>query len=105
MTIELTVAIGLVCTMLGAVLAFANQRRASKSDSAHEGREIGTILAEIAHIRAGVDGINGRLDRSDQKHVDLVERMAKVEASAKQAHRRIDELGDKTSRREYNGTE
>lgn len=57
------------------------------------------LLVRLAKIEAGIDGIQGRLDRIQnsigqiEKNVlDLEGRVGKVEESARSAHKRIDDI-------------
>ena len=57
------------------------------------------ILVRLARIEAGVDGIQGRLDRiqntqaqTEHRVNDLERKLGHVEESAKSAHKRIDEI-------------
>ena len=59
---------------------------------------IGTMVGSIAGILTANKLTNFRisaLEKKVEKHNNLVERMAKVEQSAKSAHRRIDSLDER----------
>ena len=55
------------------------------------GTVAGSLLGVVASNRLTAYRIE-RLEKQMEKHNNLVERMALVEASAKSAHRRLDEL-------------
>lgn len=57
-----------------------------------EGAESGEIKADVRYIRQGVDDIRIDLRAQETRVGDLSERVTRVEESAKQAHKRIDEL-------------
>ena len=76
-----------VCAILFGYAAF---RRNQKSDDKDAGNERGTMLTEIGYIKSGVDDI--KLEQREQRktNAEFLERLVDCEASAKQAHRRID---------------
>ena len=90
------ISISLLCTVLGLAISYAVfSRQKAKADKS-EGRQDGVVLTEIGYIKSGIDDI--KLEQREQRKTnnDLRERMAKVEASALQAHHRLDilEKGD-----------
>lgn len=88
---------GTVCAIVFGYLAF---RRNSKTDDTAEGKKDGVLLTEIGYIKSGVDDIKRKQEKEDERHVQVVSRLTAVEASAKQAHHRLDSLEDKISRHE-----
>lgn len=52
-------------------------------------KNIAVMQEQIKDVREDIQTLSGRVD----KHNNLVERMATVEASAKSAHKRLDEMG------------
>lgn len=93
MTWELVVCLfglaGTACSILFGFMAF---RRNQKTDEQQDGRENGTLLTEIGYIKANTDDIKRKQEKQDEQYLELVERMALVESSAKQAHHRLDRL-------------
>ena len=49
-------------------------------------------MNKLGVVEKGIDGIERRLDRQDERYLDLAQRVTATEASAKQAHHRIDAL-------------
>ena len=47
------------------------------------------------YIKSGVDDIKRKQEKEDERHVQVVSRLTAVEASAKQAHHRLDSLEGK----------
>lgn len=90
MNVSLTVLISLVCTLVGAGAAILTLRRAAAKSDNEEGKASGTILTEIGYIKSGVDDIKRHQEKQDDQYLDLRQRVTTVEASAKQAHKRID---------------
>lgn len=57
---------------------------------------IGTVCAIVfGYIKSGVDDIKRKQEKEDERHVQVVSRLTAVEASAKQAHHRLDSLEGK----------
>lgn len=90
MNVSLTVLISLVCTLIGAGTAILTLRRSAAKADTEEGKTSGTILTEIGYIKSGVDDIKRKQEKQDDQYLDLRQRVTKVEASASQAHKRID---------------
>ena len=51
-------------------------------------KNVAVMQEQIKDVREDIQTLSGRVD----KHNNLVERMAKVEASTKSAHNRLDEI-------------
>lgn len=90
-----TTVLGVVGTLCAIVFGYIAFRRNNKSDNAAEGKKDGVLLTEIGYIKSGVDDIKRKQEKEDERHVQVVSRLTAVEASAKQAHRRIDNLENK----------
>lgn len=89
--------VGTVCAVVFGYLAFS---RNNKSDDTAEGKKDGVLLTEIGYIKSGVDDIKRKQEKEDERHVQVVSRLTKVEESAKQAHHRIDDLQEQIDRRQ-----
>lgn len=89
---EWNIIVGLVCTVLGAVISYATFSRNKAKDNKKTGEETGVILTEIGYIKSSIDTANKKLDRQEERNIELMSRLAAVEASAKSAHHRIDRL-------------
>lgn len=85
--------IGTVCAAVFGYIAFARGRH---QDDKSEGKQDGTLFTEIGYIKSGVDDIKRKQDRQEQRHIEVITRLAAVEESAKQAHKRIDRMEEKT---------
>lgn len=77
---------------LGVIISIAAFSRNKTKDDKTEGQQSGVMLTELGYIKAGIDDI--KAEQKEQRHInaDTGERLAKVEASAKQAHLRIDRM-------------
>ena len=77
-------------------LAFSRNKR---TDDQAEARSGATVLVELGHLRSTTDRIENKQDtlagKMEQQHVEVVSRLTAVEASARQAHKRIDRLESK----------
>ncbi|MBP3414738.1 MAG: hypothetical protein J6L81_06055 [Clostridia bacterium] len=82
--------IGIVCAVASAAAAALALRRTVKKDTSDSGKAGGVILTEIGYIKSGVDDIKRHQEKQDDQYLDLRQRVTKVEASATQAHKRID---------------
>lgn len=87
--------LGIVGTILFAYLAF---RRADKTESKDNGRNAGQIASDMGYVKKGIEDINSKLERGDERHLKLCERVGKVEESAKSAHKRMDRIEGKEER-------
>ena len=78
-----------VAALLFTALSF---KRTSHQDTATNATEQATMTADIRYIRSSVDDIKLENKSIQRDLVDIRERVVAVEASAKSAHNRIDEL-------------
>ena len=83
--------VGIAGVIFGAVTFFRNK----KSDDAESGKKDGIVLTELGYIKSGVDDIKRKQEQQDERYTGVVSRLTAVEASAKQAHKRIDGLDNK----------
>lgn len=81
--------ISTICAIVFGYMAFARSR---KKDDTEEGRNAGTMLSDIGYIKSGVDDIKAEQKEQRKTNIEVVSRITAVEESAKQAHKRIDEL-------------
>lgn len=91
-TAILSAILGVLGSVCAIAFGYATYKRNCKTDDANQGKESGTILTEIGYIKAGVDDIKRKQDKQDDRHVEIISRVTAVEASAKQAHHRLDRL-------------
>lgn len=84
--------ISLIVGVAGIAFGLATYFRNKRHDDNEEGRASGTILSDIGYIKAGVDDIKTEQKEQRKTNIEVVARLTAVEESAKQAHKRIDEL-------------
>lgn len=74
-----------VCGIVFGATTYARNKR-------NDNREDGNLMAEIGYIKSGVDDIKRKQEKADQQHLEVITRLTAVEASAKQAHHRLDRM-------------
>lgn len=57
-----------------------------------------TILTEVGYIKSGIDDIKTEQKEQRKTNTEVLTRITAVEASAKQAHKRLDTLEGRQSR-------
>ena len=95
MPIEYTIiisVISVICTVIGVSIGMSNLRRNSKLDDKQESSQITRITVQLEHIDAGVNSVKHDMTEIKDDIKEQRERMVRVEESAKQAHKRLDEL-------------
>ena len=95
---EYSWAYALIGTILGIVLSYVAFLRNTKRDSNDEGRETGQVLTELGYIKGGIDDLKQEQRRQQETNIELITRLTSVEASARQAHKRIDRLEGREER-------
>jgi len=85
---EWTAVVSVIAALSGIVLGWLGRSRTIRKDGAEDGE----LRASVNYIRQGVDDLRVEIRLMRQDYADLVERVARVEESAKSAHRRIDRL-------------
>jgi hypothetical protein len=75
-------------TIMGIFGIWAAWKRNNRSDNRAEG----AMQSDIGYIKGGVDDLKREMRESNGRHYHLAERVTAVEESAKQAHKRIDEM-------------
>lgn len=88
-----TISIGLICTLLGAIIGIATFSRNRDKDIKKDTKEDAATKAKIDYIATAVDEI--RLDNKarDREMTEFNSRLIRVEESTKSAHKRIDTIG------------
>lgn len=88
---------GTLCAIVFAAAAFFRNK---KKDDSDEGKATGTILTELGYIRGGIDDLKSEQREQRKTNTDVITRLTAVEASAKQAHKRIDSIEGRERRGE-----
>ena len=87
-----TISIALICTAVGALFAVLTFNRNKSKDDRSEGQQSGQILTELGYVKSGIDDIKTEQREQRQINTQTATKLAAVEASAKQAHLRIDRI-------------
>lgn len=89
-------------TLIAIICSLAALVRNKKTDAGAEGRQDGQILTELGYIKGGIDDVKNEQREQRKINTEFVSRLTAVEASAKQAHKRLDqiEFGHVQERRE-----
>lgn len=95
--------ISTVCAIVFGYLAFVRNRdedkagevKAMEQQKAAMERADATILTEIGYIKANTEEIKAEQKEQRKTNMDVMTRLASVEASARQAHKRIDGMEHK----------
>ena len=86
------ISFALLFTVIGGVLGILTFTRSKAHDDRTEGRQDGQMLTELGYIKSGIDDIKTEQREQRQINAEHSTRLASVEASAKQAHLRIDRM-------------
>ena len=83
-----------VCAIVFGYIAFVRNRDKDKESNV---KHDATVLTEIGYIKANTDEIKAEQKEQRKTNTEFVTRLTDVEASAKQAHKRLDHI-EKRSR-------
>ncbi|MGG4552620.1 hypothetical protein [Paenibacillus humicus] len=89
---EYTVIISIVAAVSGIILGWMGRTRTLKQDVAQEASADGMLRADVGYIKHGIDDVRSEQRQQGKKFDLLSERVTRVEESAKQAHKRLDDL-------------
>lgn len=92
MTNQSVALIALVCTVLGAIIGILTYNRNRDKDVKMDASESAVIRTKLDNINNGVESIRVDIKANERRVSELSERVIRVEESAKQAHKRIDEI-------------
>ncbi|OOM69662.1 hypothetical protein [Clostridium sp. BL-8] len=84
--------IGIFCTASGAIIGFLGYKRTVTKDIKEESNTQTKLEMQLNYISRGVDDIKLDMKMQDNKINGVIERVAKVEESAKSAHKRLDDI-------------
>ena len=90
-----TIIFGIITAVVGLcslIISFVALSRNKKSDDRTEGKESGVLFTELGYIKKGIEGIEQRLEKQETQYVNVIAQLTSVDASVKQAHKRIDAL-------------
>lgn len=91
--------ISVISTICAIVFGYAAFSRSKRQDDSESGAKNASLMSELGYIKSSLDDIKRQQEKQDEKreaqHLDVITRLTAVEASSKQAHKRIDGLSGK----------
>lgn len=93
-------ALSVIATLCAIVFGYIAFARNKKKDDADEGKATGAIMTELGYIKGGIDDVKAEQREQRKTNTEFVERLVSVEASAKQAHKRLDSIEHRVNREE-----
>lgn len=93
--VSITAIIGITSGVGSFIIAYFVYCRTKAKDNKSDGASIATITSDTGYIKSSIDGINTKLEKQDERHGIVIERLCHVESSASSAHKRIDDIVDK----------
>lgn len=89
--------ISTLAILLGMVFGIVALFRNKKSDDCGDGQKMGMIMSDLGYVKSNTDEIKAEQQRQRDTNTTFAVELARVDASAKQAHKRLDEhIGSKT---------
>lgn len=95
---EWNILIGGTCSVIGAVVGYIAFLRTHRNDAKADGHNSGMVMTELGYIKSGIDDIKTEQREQRSINTDVATRLAKLESSASQAHKRIDRLEGREER-------
>ena len=87
------VLLGFFASISSIVFAYLAFRRSEKEEQKTDGKTEGVMFSDIGYIKACVDRVEKNLNKVDEGHRNIAERLAKVEVSLTNVIKRVDEYG------------
>lgn len=88
----ISIIIGIIVGVGGFALAYFSFIRTRKKDDMADGASVAVITSDIGYVKSGIEGINQKLEKQDERHIQVVERLCNAEMKIDSAHKRIDEV-------------
>ncbi len=90
---DIVIAVASVVNVICAIVfGYATFNRNRKTDEEDDAKTTGTILTELGYIKGGIDDVKTEQREQRKTNMEVITRLTAVEASAKQAHKRIDAI-------------
>ncbi|MDP4152582.1 MAG: hypothetical protein Q8865_03950 [Bacillota bacterium] len=89
--IDLSIVLTFFSVTLAAVFGFTALKRNSKADTKEDASVMATVIVKLENIGIGITEIKNEMTNVKNDIKESRERLIKVEESAKQAHKRLDE--------------
>lgn len=91
----MSIELGLLCAVAGAIISYFTFTRNRDKDVKSDASESAIIRTKLDAINQGVETIRIDMKVEQKERMNLSERVARTEESAKQAHKRLDKLEEK----------
>jgi septal ring factor EnvC (AmiA/AmiB activator) len=99
----MTIEIGLIMSILSLIIAFQgyalnkqkqvqDKSKSETNEAKNDAKESAEIKAQLGYISKGVDDIRIDLKANEKQIGALSEKVARIDESAKQAHKRLDKI-------------
>lgn len=92
MTIEVAILISGVSLAFGLYSGMLNIKRSQKAETKQDTAELTTVIVKLENIGTGITEIKSEMSNLKNDVKETRERLIQVEASAKQANKRLDAL-------------
>lgn len=92
--------LGTISSITFAYLAF---HRNSKTDNKQEGKSEGVLISDVGYIKSSIDRIEKNLEKLEERYTLLSNQLTKVEESVANAHKRITEHINDSSKHKTGG--
>lgn len=93
MTIELAIVISVASFVITLIKTISDMKRGHKQEVQEDTSQIASVLVKLENISEGIADIKKEINTIKNDVRDDHDRIIRLEESAKQAHKRIDEIG------------
>lgn len=89
---DVTAMIALIAAISGMLLGWMGRTKAFKDEVAQEATADASLHTDVSYIKNGISDIRVDIRELGRRMDDFSERLTRVEESAKQAHKRLDDM-------------
>jgi len=83
--------ISTLAIIMGMVFGIVALFRNKKADDSGDGQKMGMIMSDLGYVKSNTDEIKAEQQRQRDTNTNFAVELARVDASTKQAHKRLDE--------------
>ena len=95
MHIEISIVISCAALIFSIVIGALNHRRDQKTDDTLDGREMGTLLSDLKHVKSTVDKIDHKFESYNREFAELSTKVAAHDRDIKNMQVRVNLLSEK----------
>lgn len=88
----ITTIVNLCFVAVGAIVSYVVFMANTRKDSKNDGRDNGIIINKLGVLEQSMNDINRKLERQEERHYQLVQRIVALETNAEQTEHRVDNL-------------